>query len=69
MAQNTHFSTLARVFNGITLPEECWISGYAAIINKLQLEIPFPSKIVVVNTKSTAQETETFSMLQNAYQE
>lgn len=68
MAQNTHFSTLARVFNGITLPEECWISGYAAIINKLQLAIPFPSKIVVVNTKSTAQETETFSMLPNAYQ-
>lgn len=68
MDQNTHFSILARVFNGTTFPEECWISGYAAIIHTLQLEIPFPSKVFVVNTKSTAQDNETFSMLPNAYQ-
>lgn len=68
MTKNTHFSILTRVFNGITFPEECWVSGYAAIINMLQLEIPFPNKITVVNSKSTTQETEKFTMLANAYQ-
>ncbi len=67
MAKNTRFSTLARVFNGTTFPEECWISGYAAIIHKLQLAIPFPNKLFAVNTKSTARETNAYSILPNAY--
>ncbi|MCH7784803.1 MAG: Fic family protein [Bacteroidetes bacterium] len=67
MANSAHFSLIAPVFNGITIPEEGYISGYTAIIYKLKLSISFPKPITVVNTKTRRSQTETFLILPNSY--
>jgi len=51
--KSTHFSFLAPIFNGITLPEEGVISGYAAIVHTLNLPIPLPSPFAAVSLKTT----------------
>jgi len=67
MANSAHFSLIAPVFNGITIPVDGYISGYTAIIYKLKLPVPFPKPIIVVNTKTKRSQTETFLILPNSY--
>lgn len=49
---SAHFSFNAPVFNGIVLSSESTVVGYASIIQKLNLEIPFPDQIAVISSKA-----------------
>jgi len=52
MKNNAHFSQITPVFHGIKCPEEGYIVGYSAIIDKLGLKIPFPYQITLVCTQN-----------------
>jgi len=68
MANSTHFSLIAPVFNGLKLPDKGYITGYAAIIYKLQLSVPFPKPITIVSLKAKRSENDDFLILPNSYQ-
>jgi len=68
MANSTHFSLVAPVFNSIVFPEQVVVSGYAAIIYKLQLPVPYPKIIASVSFKSKRVKTDTYIVLPNSYQ-
>jgi hypothetical protein len=48
----THFSFTAPVFQRRKLPEQSTVVGYAAIINALQLAMPYPHSIAIISNKS-----------------
>jgi len=48
MKKNAHFSQDAPIFHGKKLPEEGFIVGYTAIIERLGLPVPIPDIIFVV---------------------
>ncbi|MCD6178915.1 MAG: Fic family protein, partial [Bacteroidales bacterium] len=67
MTKSARFSFIAPVFNGMNISEEGYITGYAAIIQKLQLKIPFPSPFAIVSQKAKRSEDENFIILPNSY--
>jgi Fic family protein len=66
MTNRAYFSFVAPVFNGLSLPEG-YISGYTAIIHALQLNVPYPKRLVIVGLKSTANTQDDFMVLPNNY--
>lgn len=68
MTKNTYFSLNAPVFNGLVFPEPIIISGYSAIINKLQLSVPYPNIIATVSFKAKRVKTDKYIVLPNSYQ-
>ncbi len=48
---NKHFSFKITVFNGIEAPEEATLVGHGAIIEGLQLEMPFPKQLAIISDK------------------
>ncbi|HKL90678.1 MAG TPA: Fic family protein [Allomuricauda sp.] len=68
MTKSAHFSFIAPVFNGVVLPEEGIISGYAAIIHKLGLPVPLPIPFTVVSLKTKRIENKSFTYLSKSYE-
>lgn len=68
MPITAHFSFVMPVFNGLTLPAEGYVSGYAAIVNKLQLAVPITKPIVIVSLKSKRIKNDDFLVLSQSYQ-
>jgi len=48
---NNHFSQDISVFHGKTTPEEATLVGYGAIIEVLQLPMPFPRRLSLISKK------------------
>lgn len=67
MTKSAHFSFIAPIFNGINIREEGYITGYAAIIHKLQLPIPVPKPFAIVSLKAKRSENDDFLLLPNSY--
>lgn len=67
MSCSAHFSFLAPIFNGISLPDEGVISGYAAIIHGLELPIPLPIPFTVVSLKTVRVQNDNFTYLPKSY--
>lgn len=67
MTDSAHFSFIAPVFNGMNISEEGYITGYASIIQKLQLSIPFPKPFAIVSQKAKRSENDDFIVLPNSY--
>jgi len=68
MTKSAYFSFIAPVFNRIVFPEPIIVSGYSAIINKLQLSVPYPNIIATVSFKAKRVKTDTYIVLANSYQ-
>lgn len=67
MINSARFSFIAPVFNGMNISEEGYITGYASIIQKLQLSIPFPKPFAIVSLKAKRSENDDFIVLPNSY--
>ena len=67
MTKSAHFSFIAPIFNGMNISEKGYITGYAAIIQKLQLSIPFPKPFAIVSQKAKRSENSDFIVLPNSY--
>ena len=67
MIDSAHFSFIAPIFNGMNISEEGYITGYASIIQKLQLPIPFPKPFAIVSLKAKRSENDDFIVLPNSY--
>lgn len=52
MTINTHFSIRIPAFHGRKLPEAGVIVGYAALIENLELPVPIPSVVALINDKN-----------------
>jgi Fic family protein len=61
--KSVHFSYKASVFQGLTVPEEGSIEGYAAILHAYQLNVPLPSIISLISTKNRKYKTSSWSVL------
>ena len=68
MLNTAHFSFIAPVFNEITIPTEGYISGYAAIVNKLQLKVPIAKPIAMVALKTKRIKNDDLLILPKSYQ-
>ena len=68
MSINAHFSFFTPVFNALTLPEKGYISGYTAIVNKLQLPVSIAKPIVIVSLKTKKSKDNNFLILPHSYQ-
>ncbi len=67
MENSTHFSRSAPIFHGIPLPEEGWVVGYAAIIERLSLPVPMPTQKVMVSLQRRNYETEEWKVKPNSH--
>ena len=67
MPESAYFSFVAPVFNGLVFFEPVIVSGYTAIINKLQLSVPYPNVIATVSLKAKRVKTDTYIILPNSY--
>lgn len=67
MLKSTHFSHKALVFNGIQLPEEAIVVGYAAIINALDLEMPLPSTLSLISNHNKKYAEENWKVYPKSY--
>ena len=68
MKNSTHFSVSTPVFKQLHLPEKGWITGYAAIIQKLKLSVPMQKPIVLVSSKSKRYITKDFIVFPKIYE-
>lgn len=68
MANSAHFSFIAPVFNGVSLPDKGIISGYAAIVHRLQLKIPLPIPFFAVSLKTVRIENDNYNYLPKSYE-
>ena len=66
--ENTSISLKIPIFHGRHLPEPGIIVGYAALIEKLNLPVPFPEKIVIIGTKVRGYETDSWVVLGKSYE-
>lgn len=57
----------ASVFNGLIVPEKGYIVGYAAILKKWELQMPYPSVISLVSEKNTKYENENWRVFSKSY--
>jgi Fic/DOC family len=67
MAIISYFSFDALIFNGKHLNEKGKIVGYAAIIEKLNLPIPIPNKVVVISTGNKKYTDINWDVFPNSY--
>jgi hypothetical protein len=67
MIDSAHFSNNAPIFHGDSKPTTGWVVGYAAIIEKLNLQIPYPAIKVMVSEKTQKFETETWKVFPFKY--
>ncbi len=67
MYNSAHFSQKKPVFHGKQSPEEGIIVGYAAIINKLKLQIPMVSPISLVCTQNKNYQNKDWNILPKSY--
>ncbi|HKI90248.1 MAG TPA: Fic family protein [Draconibacterium sp.] len=67
MKNNAHFSQTAPVFHGRQCPEDGYIVGYAAIIDKLKLKVPIPFQITLVCNQNKNYETGEWKILPKSY--
>jgi hypothetical protein len=64
---NAYFSQSTLVFHGKECPEKGYVVGYAAIIDKLELRVPFPYQITLVCTQNKSYETKEWKILPKSY--
>jgi Fic family protein len=57
----------ASVFNGLIVPEKGCIVGYAAMIRKWELKIPYPAIISLVCDKNTKYQNENWQVFSSSY--
>ena len=67
MIDSAHFSSSAPIFHGEVKPIQGWVVGYVAIIEKLNLQIPYPSVKAMVSEKNQKFETETWKVFPFKY--
>ena len=67
MNNHAYFSQQAPVFHGKQSPEDGYIVGYAAIIDKLKLRIPIPYPIALICNKNKNYETNEWKILPKTY--
>ena len=67
MENTAHFFQKAPVFHGKQCPEEGYIVGYAAIIDKLGLKVPVPCQITMVCNQNKNYETKEWRILPKYY--
>jgi hypothetical protein len=67
MKYTAHFSQKIPVFHGRQCPEEGYIVGYAAIIDKLKLKVPIPFQITIVCNQNKNYETIEWKILPKYY--
>ncbi len=60
--KHSRFSHKINVFHGIKAPEEATLVGYAAIIEGLQLPMPFPKQLALISDKRRNYNTENFKV-------
>ncbi|MDO7173860.1 Fic family protein [Mariniflexile sp. AS56] len=56
------FSHKITVFHGIKAPEEGVLVGYSAIIEGLQLQMPFPEQLTIISAKRRSYSTENWNV-------
>ena len=67
MTDSAHFSSNAPIFRGESKPIQGWVVGYVAIIEKLSLQIPYPSVKTMVSEKYQKFETESWKVFPFKY--
>jgi Fic family protein len=67
MTKCAHFSFITSVFNGVSISEKGYITGYASIIQKLKLSIPFPKPFAIISQKARRSENDDFLVMPNSY--
>jgi Fic family protein len=67
MTNSAHFSNNAPIIHGDRKPYKGWVVGYAAIIEKLKLQIPYPITKAMVSEKNQQLETDTWKVFPNKY--
>lgn len=67
MNNSAHFYQITPIFHGKQCPEEGYIVGYAAIIDKLELKVPIPYQITLVCNQNKNYETSEWKILPKSY--
>ena len=67
MIDSAHFSINAPIFHGEAKPIQGWVVGIVAIIEKLNLQIPYPSVKAMVSEKNQKFETESLKVFPFKY--
>ncbi|MGB0523872.1 MAG: Fic family protein [Flammeovirgaceae bacterium] len=67
MNPSAHFSILTPIFHHIPLPEEGYVVGYAAIINRLALAIPMHQPIALVSIKNRSKQIQNWRVFSKRY--
>ena len=64
---SNQISYSASIFNGLNVPEKGCIVGYAAMIRKWELEMPYPALISLVCDNNRKYSTENWQVFSNSY--
>lgn len=64
---SNEISYSASIFNGLIVPEKGHIVGYAAMIRKWELKMPFPDLISLVCDKNTKYKNENWQVFSSSY--
>lgn len=64
---STHFSNNAPVFNGLNVPEEGNVVGYAAVIQQLKLKVTMPNQITLVCNQNKKYQNEQWQVFPKSY--
>ena len=67
MNKNAHFSKKTPIFHGKQVPEQGSIVGYAAIVNKLNLQIPMVNPITLVCNQNRNYQNKDWLILPKSY--
>ena len=65
--KNISFSLKISIFHGKKTPEEAILVGYAAIIEGLQLEMPFPEKMALISEKRRSYKNEHWQVFSSRF--
>ncbi len=65
---NNRFSHKISVFHGIKAPEEGWVVGYGAVIDRLQLPVPIPQTLSLISIKNRKYATAQWRVFTPRYQ-
>lgn len=67
MDTSNGFSILVSTFRGRTAPEEGFLTGYGALVNYYQLEIPLPERLALISQKRKQYEAENWIVLSSRH--
>jgi Fic family protein len=67
MTDSAHFSSVAPIIRGETKPFEGWIVGYTAIIEKINIQMPYPTNKAMVSFKNQRVQLESWSVFPKRY--